>query len=186
MKKYQPWRQDFLINRDWGLSLDSISRDEAKARGLVSWKRRWVTPEEKQQVKSEFNVYRHIDWARSLSMLRGILGAIAVIVILAKPDIPVFTVADKVGAVVTTVCYFGAWWYLGRYAELGRRLFAIAFGVDLVTLFYDVVAAPATAAHGSLLWIILDGVIISSLYSQIGNSIFSEPPAFPGVGAKMN
>lgn len=57
LKPYQPHRKEFLINTDWGTDKDAVSKEEAKKRGLVVFKGRWVTKDEKKQLKDEYLAY---------------------------------------------------------------------------------------------------------------------------------
>ncbi len=57
LKPYQSHRKEFLINTDWGVAKDAIPKDEGKKRGLVIFKGRWVTKEEKKLLKDEYLAY---------------------------------------------------------------------------------------------------------------------------------
>ena len=60
LKKYQPERTDLLINTDWGIARDSLGMEEARERNLLLFYERWVTKEEKMQLKDERNAYASI------------------------------------------------------------------------------------------------------------------------------
>jgi hypothetical protein len=60
MKKYQPERSDFLINTDWGLPSGRLSEEEAAGSGMKLFHGRWVTGEEKKQLREEYNAYHAI------------------------------------------------------------------------------------------------------------------------------
>lgn len=65
LKPYQPHRKEFLINTEWGTAKDAVSKEEAKNRGLVIFKGRWVTKEERTVLKDEYHAYhsiRQIAW----------------------------------------------------------------------------------------------------------------------------
>ncbi|MEE9910521.1 MAG: hypothetical protein K4571_02255 [Deltaproteobacteria bacterium] len=57
MKKYQPERTDLLINTDWGIPRDQLPAEEARTRGLIFFHDRWVTREERKQLKDEQGAY---------------------------------------------------------------------------------------------------------------------------------
>lgn len=57
LKKYQPERTDLLINTDWGISLDGLTKEEARSKGLTLFQKRWVTKEEKKRLKDEQGAY---------------------------------------------------------------------------------------------------------------------------------
>ncbi len=60
LKKYQPERTDLLINTDWGIPRDGLSSGEAQEKKLLLFQGRWVTKEEKKQLKDERNAYASI------------------------------------------------------------------------------------------------------------------------------
>lgn len=59
-KKYQPERTDFLINTDWGIPQENLSKKEAQESGKKLFQKRWVTREEKKQLKEEYTAYSSI------------------------------------------------------------------------------------------------------------------------------
>lgn len=73
LKPYQPHRKDFLINTDWGTAKDAVSREDAKNRGFVLFKGRWVTKEEQSQLKDEYHAYHSIRQVAWLLICTSIL-----------------------------------------------------------------------------------------------------------------
>lgn len=69
MKKYQPERTDFLINTEWGIAKEDLSADEAQHRGLVLFKERWVSADERKELKRQRLTYRGIRVAAFLLVL---------------------------------------------------------------------------------------------------------------------
>ena len=59
-KKYQPERTDFLINTDWGIPQENLSKKEAQESGKKLFQKRWITREEKKQLKEEYTAYSSI------------------------------------------------------------------------------------------------------------------------------
>ncbi|MRR18010.1 MAG: hypothetical protein EG826_16300 [Deltaproteobacteria bacterium] len=57
LKKYQPERMDLLINTDWGIPLDGLTKEEARGKGLLLFQKRWVTKEERKRLKDEQGAY---------------------------------------------------------------------------------------------------------------------------------
>jgi hypothetical protein len=55
--KYQPDRQDILINTDWGVPERAITAEEAKQSNLTLFEGYWVTKEEKRQLSKEKSGY---------------------------------------------------------------------------------------------------------------------------------
>jgi hypothetical protein len=60
LKIYQPERSDFLINTEWGLPADRLSKEEATRSGMKLFQRRWVTKAEKKQLREEYSTYHSI------------------------------------------------------------------------------------------------------------------------------
>jgi hypothetical protein len=57
LKQYQPERTDLLINTDWGIPREELAADEAKSKKMLLFHDRWVTKQEKKQLKDEQNAY---------------------------------------------------------------------------------------------------------------------------------
>ena len=68
LKKYQPERTDFLINTQWGVPRAEVSADEASRKGMVLFHGRWVTKDERRQIRDEYQVYRSI-WLLGVVMI---------------------------------------------------------------------------------------------------------------------
>ncbi|MCA1961598.1 MAG: hypothetical protein LDL33_12480 [Desulfomonile sp.] len=77
MKKYQPERTDLLINSEWGIPESDVSRDEARQRGLVLFKGRWVTRDERNELKIQSFAYRCVRVVALLFALAAGLVAVA-------------------------------------------------------------------------------------------------------------
>ncbi len=60
MKRYQPTRTDLLINTDWGTPREQLSKEEAVGRRMKLLCGRWVTREEKKQLREEYSTYHSI------------------------------------------------------------------------------------------------------------------------------
>lgn len=60
MKVYQPTRKDLLINTDWGIPKDKLSKEDTKNQNLVLFKNRWVTEKERKILKKQFDTYSTI------------------------------------------------------------------------------------------------------------------------------
>lgn len=57
LKKYQPDRTDLLINTDWGVPRDGLTLEDAQNRNMLLFSNRWVTREERKQLKDEQGAY---------------------------------------------------------------------------------------------------------------------------------
>jgi hypothetical protein len=60
LKKYQPERPDLLINTDWGIPKEQLSTEDAKSKGMKLFHKRWVTKEERKQLREEYNTYHTV------------------------------------------------------------------------------------------------------------------------------
>lgn len=60
LKKYQSGRTDLLINTDWGIPSDQLSQEAAQSRGMKLFHERWVSKEEKKQLREEYSTYHSI------------------------------------------------------------------------------------------------------------------------------
>jgi hypothetical protein len=60
LKKYQPGRTDLLINTDWGIPREAMTKGEARSGRLRFFQGRWVTGEEKKRLNDERHAYRSI------------------------------------------------------------------------------------------------------------------------------
>lgn len=60
LKKYQPGRTDLLINNDWGIPYDGLTKEVAQSRNMLLFHDRWVTKEEKKQLREEQSTYQSI------------------------------------------------------------------------------------------------------------------------------
>jgi hypothetical protein len=60
VKKYQPQRIDILWNTDWGLPKDSLSLEEARDRGMVLFKDRWVAEDEHKTLAGQEKAHKNI------------------------------------------------------------------------------------------------------------------------------
>jgi hypothetical protein len=145
IKAYQPQRTDLLINTTWGIPLEQMAAGEAQARGLTLLQDRWVSPEERQQLKAESHAYR------SLRSLAGLLLVISFLSIF-------WTVAavTNFGAPGLLVLIVGAAFLAGgigllRYTLWGRSLAAALFGMQLIVPF---IPLGANDKGGPLLFII--------------------------------
>jgi hypothetical protein len=126
---YQPQRTDLLINTAWGVPLEQMTASEAHARGLTLLQGRWVSPEERRQLKDEANAYR------SLRSLAGLLLVIAFLSIFWTN-----AAVRNFGSPGLFVLIPGAASLAGgigllRYARWGRNLAAVLFGLLLIVPF---------------------------------------------------
>ena len=74
MKKYQPDRKDLLINTDWGIPKDNLSKEDADKQQLVLFEKRWVTKEEKKALRKQINAYSNISSLSSSLIFLAVLS----------------------------------------------------------------------------------------------------------------
>lgn len=60
LKKYQPGRTDLLINNEWGIPHDILTKEDAQNRNMLFFQGRWVTKKEKKQLREEQSTYQSI------------------------------------------------------------------------------------------------------------------------------
>ncbi|MFH1983717.1 MAG: hypothetical protein ABIL58_17895 [Pseudomonadota bacterium] len=175
MKKYQPARTDLLINTDWGIARDGMTAEGAKAEKRLLFHGRWVTREEKKQLKDAHHAYR------SIRMLGFLLLAFALIVIvnigeISKGGMPAAAIA---GLSVLAVAAAGIG--LIRFARWARAVSAVLFfsflALPFAPFFEDDKGAPLLAIIGAL------GTYY--LFRKTARKIFSAPAA-AGPGRSEN
>ncbi|PKN20866.1 MAG: hypothetical protein CVU71_03555 [Deltaproteobacteria bacterium HGW-Deltaproteobacteria-6] len=140
MKKYQPERTDLLINTDWGIPRDGMTEEEARSKKMRLFHNRWVTNEEKKQLKDERNAY---------AAIRVIGFALLFICVLVLINIRLIA-ADGITTVVVAVLYAFAATVTGsgviRYALWARYpailIFLSFFILPFMPLFESEKGAP--------------------------------------------
>jgi cation transport ATPase len=149
MKKYQPERTDLLINTEWGIPKEDLSSDEAQQRGLALFKDRWVSAEERKQLKRQRFTYRIIRVVALVFALAAGVMAVAFILNVSRkaPAGAVVMLGILVCVYVSTAVglyAFKRWAYLVAMvapmcigiiqALIVRRLFYLVIAVLLVLL----------------------------------------------------
>src|SRR5512143_1480347 len=114
MKPLQPSHTQLLINTAWGLDAAAIDKAAAKARGLVKWKGRWVTREERKQLKAEHYAYSGI---RAVGVL-GLLGGLATAATIFGPT----SLLGKAWGLVAAATILISSGQILAYQSLGRPL----------------------------------------------------------------
>ncbi len=140
MKQYQPGREDLLINTGWGIPLDGLTKEEARDKNLLLFQKRWVTKEEKKQLKDEKSAYV------SIRIIGYLLLFICVPVLINIRSIA----AGGISAVAFAVLYAFAASITGsgliRYARFARwpaiLIFLSFFILPFLPFFEDEKGAP--------------------------------------------
>lgn len=121
LKKYQPGRPDFLINTDWGIPSDQLSKEAAESRGLKIFHGRWVSKTEKKQLKDEQNAYFTIRIIGCLLILLAL--AVAINIWQISRGIFLSTFLIVLYGLVVAACGIG----LIRFARFARYLAILIF-----------------------------------------------------------
>lgn len=104
--KHKFRRKGLLITWDWGYPWESLTREEARAKGLILFKNRWVTAENKKRLIQQLRIFRLVRVAGALLILQAM-------VILA--DALLFTVVltgvDSLLAIPLLAIGLGLWYF---------------------------------------------------------------------------
>ncbi len=173
LKKYQPARTDFLINNDWGIPSDQLSKEAAKSRGLKLFHKRWVTKEEKRQLKEEYVTYHSVTIVAYLLIFLPLLILINIREILGYGTI--YTLGTVIYGSAMLVSGLG----LMRFNPLARKgaifLFLSWLLLPFTPLFIDDKGAP--------LFIFLGLSGLYYLLRKTARKIFSPPAELIAVGS---
>lgn len=80
IKKYQPDRQDILWNTEWGILQNDLEESEAVSQGLVLYRGRWITKDEKKTLTSELWSYKVVKVVGTLMFVTGWLALAGLLV----------------------------------------------------------------------------------------------------------
>lgn len=130
---YQPHRLEFLINTDYGVRRDSYDARTAKAKGLVLFKRRWVTHSQYKQLRKENSAYKSIRQLAVLCFLGAIWTAIWLIterppLLLCGPGIGISAAWGIIWIAGVTFAGFRLW----RFEKSGRTVLVSLLLLDLL------------------------------------------------------
>jgi len=162
LKKYQPGRPDFLINTDWGIPSDQLSKEAAESRGLKLFHGRWVTKTEKKQLQDEQNAYCTIRIIGCLLILLALYVAINIGQI--SQGIFLSTFLIVLYELVVVACGIG----LIRFARFARYLAILIFISFLVLPFTPLLADE----KGAPLLIVLGVMGLYYLLRRTARKIF--------------
>ncbi|MHB8137953.1 MAG: hypothetical protein ACYDGO_06130 [Smithellaceae bacterium] len=162
LRKYQPGRPDFLINTDWGIPSDQISKEAAESRGLKIFHGRWVSKTEKKQLKDEQNAYFTIRIIGCLLILLALTVAINIWQISRGTFLSTFLIV--LYGLVVVACGIG----LIRFARF-TRYFALLIFVSFLVLPFTPLLADE---KGAPLLIVLGVLCIYYLLRRTARKIF--------------
>ncbi|MEW6672969.1 MAG: hypothetical protein AB1427_14785 [Thermodesulfobacteriota bacterium] len=168
LKKYQPGRTDLLINTDWGIARDELTKEEAQSRNMRLFHGRWVTAAEKKRLKDEHHAYR------SIRIMGALLILFALYIIIQIGSISrggiLFTFLAVIYALVALLGGIGLVQYKRVARIIAAAVFLSCFVLPLTQLFGDEKGAP---------FLIVMGVIgLYYILRRTARKILS-PPAGP-------
>jgi len=174
LKKYQPERTDFLINTDWGIPADELATDAAKSRGMKLFHKRWVTQEEKKQLREEQAAYQ------SIRIVGGLLIVITLSILINIGEI----YKEGINKTLVVVIYGAAMLTAGigliRFRLFARNLALLVFISFLVLPFTPL----RSDDKGSPLIVILGITCLYYLLRRIPRKIFVPSSGENVCGAK--
>ena len=129
IKAYQPQRTDLLINTTWGIAQEQLADSEAQTRGLKLVQDRWVSPEERQQLKDQAGAYRSLRALACLLLVIAFLSIFWTISAVKNSGLPGLLV------IIPGAASLAGGIGLLRYASWGRNIAAVLFGLMLIVPF---------------------------------------------------
>ena len=169
LKKYQPGRNDLLINTDWGISHDALTAEEARNRSLLLFHDRWVTAEEKKQIKDEYLAYRSIRITGILLLFVGVLLVLNFNVIYANGLIPALIAVVYAGVALAGGAGLMNYVSSGRYFAF--LVFISFFVLPFTPQFADDKGAPLLIPLGVIgLYCLLRKTARKILWPQTGSA----------------
>jgi hypothetical protein len=167
MKKYQPERTDLLINTDWGIPSERLSGEEAEGRGLKLFHQRWVSKEEKKQLREEYGTYH------SIRMTGGLLIFFTFIVLINIGGISGGRITPTLLALVYAFVMLAAGIGLITFRLFGRNMAVLVFLSFFVLPFTPLFEND----KGAPLLIMLGIADLYYLLRKTARKIFAPPAA---------
>lgn len=186
MRMYQPERPDLLVNTGWGIAAGQLSKEDAKARGLKLFNGRWVTPDEKKQLRREYHAYLGIRNMAALFLLIPIIVLLYVLAVILPGLIgPEWTTLLPL-IIPVAICAgsLRIWQGLRRFRNWARILVTALMAAVIITAVtvwvYDWVrdADMDTFVRGYawLVWVVLLPLIpVYYLNNSTARKIFNQP-----------
>jgi hypothetical protein len=164
IQRYQPERNDMLINTDWGIPENEVSKEKATQENLVLLENRWVSEEQRVILTKQA-------WAYQLIRIVGVLVVVASILMFLKSlggsttktfgDIGFIMVLYGAGILGGFGLYFWRPW--ARILVIAMGLFWLMGGLMIVGLAIrngDLMSQPLailTCGFGFLILVVLFG-----------------------------
>jgi len=174
LRKYQPDRPDILINTDWGEVRDRWTPEEARSRRLVLFHDRWVTPEERKQLRDEVNTYQAMRFIGIVMMFFPLVIATNYAFILSNG-----TSALLIG-LIYALALPPAGYGLIRYRSWSRIVSIVIFTSFLVLPFIP----PFEDDKGAPLLIFVGVIGLNYLLRRTARRIYSPEPAAEDTAAQ--
>lgn len=140
LKKFQPARPDFLVNTEWGVPKEQLLTEDAKSRGMALFRGRWVTIEEKKQIRDEYHAYR------SINVVGYVLIVLSVVVFINIVDILKGGILSSFFTILYGLVMLTGGIGLIKYRRFARNLAVVVFlsflSLPFTPLFSDDKGAP--------------------------------------------
>lgn len=165
IRNIQPHRKDLLINNEWGIPKENISKEEAGLSGLKYYKGYWVKKEEKKRLKAEYNAYN------SIYLLARFLILFSIYMLFSTFSVslifPIFFPAVGLALLSGSIGLF-------CYNRWGRNISTVA----LVSMFFIPFLLKGAPDKGApIIWWVISIVSLYSLHNKKARQIFNEPKA---------
>ncbi|MBI5550172.1 MAG: hypothetical protein HY911_01605 [Desulfobacterales bacterium] len=121
LKRYQPERTDLLINTEWGISADRMSRETAGKSGLKLFHGRWVTQAEKKRLRDEYSTYH------ALLIVGYLLMLLTLPIVINIAEIAQGGLLTTSLALIYALAMYAAGLGLIRFKKFGRNIALFVF-----------------------------------------------------------
>lgn len=162
-KKYQPGRTDLLINTDWGIPHDGLTKEDAQSKNMLLFHNRWVTKEEKKQLKEEHSTYQ------SIFIIGYLLLCITLYIIINIVNIFQTGIVSASITIISGIVMLAAGIGLIKFRRLARNIAVLVFVSFLVLPFMPMLSNE----KGAPLLIVLGLSGLYYLLRKTARKIFS-------------
>lgn len=168
IKIYQPYRKDLLINTRWGVPKEELSKDEAKRLNMRLFHGRWVTKEEKRQIKQQRDAYYTI---RGTAVILILLSLWMFPYLLGRAFSMTVTSFTALYGIFSLISGIGLWWFKVWARTLATPALAATIAIPFLPQIADDKGVPIIGFLGII------GLYF--LYRKTARTIFSGPASTP-------
>lgn len=166
LKKYQPGRTDFLINTDWGIHRNGMSEKKAKSKNMTLFCDRWVTKQEKKQLRNEYHSYL------TVRILGCVLISFSMPIFLSIGEILKVGMLSAFFTILYGVVLAAAGIGLFRFAKYAHKLTILIFSTFFVLPFLP----PMNEGAGAFFLIVFGVIGLYFVFNTSTRKIFTPPP----------